>query len=517
MKECIDWGLFHSVSAQVNLPAGQQTLRIVTTNAAGGWNINWWEISGGSSSSNQSPTANAGSAQTITLPTSSATLTGSGSDPDGTISSYEWSTVSGPSSASFSNASGASTTVSGLTQGSYTFRLKVTDNGGATATSDVSITVNAQQSFASPSSKRIEAEQFSTMSGIQTENTSDAGGGMNVAWQDDNDWMDYSVNVEAASTYTVNFRVASMFSGAQFQLRRPDGTVLATVTVPNTGSFQTWETVSAQITLPAGQQNFRIYTSRANGGWNINWWELASNGTSSSPESFAPSSQKIEAEQYNSMNGIQVENTSDAGGGENVAWQDDNDWMDYSVNISSSGLHTKNFRVATMFNGPQFQLRNANGAVLATVNVPNTGWFQTWQTVSIQVTLPAGQQTLRIVTTNAAGGWNINWWEIVSASSTAKAIANAEVTSDPVAASSMEIFPNPVTDRFALKVNNEETGTMKVAVYDMSGALRKTFSIPKATEGVLQTYLSIGSLSKGEYILQAVIGEWKQSRKVIKL
>ena len=217
------------------------------------------------------------------------------------------------------------------------------------------------------------------------------------------------------------------------------------------------------------------------------------------------------------MSGIQVENTSDAGGGENVAWQDDNDWMDYSVNLSSSGLYTINFRVATMFNGPQFQLRNADGTVLATVNVPNTGWFQTWQTVSIQVSLPAGQQTLRIVTTNAAGGWNINWWEIVSASTTTKAIANAEVVSDPVVASSMEIFPNPVTDRFALKVSNEETGTMKVAVYDMSGALRKTFSIPKASKGVLQTYLSIGSLSKGEYILQAVIGEWKQARKMIKL
>ncbi|MGN6402655.1 MAG: PKD domain-containing protein, partial [Flavisolibacter sp.] len=39
--------------------------------------------------------------------------------------------------------SSASTSVTGLVQGSYTFRLTVTDNGGATAYNDVNVTVNA--------------------------------------------------------------------------------------------------------------------------------------------------------------------------------------------------------------------------------------------------------------------------------------------------------------------------------------------------------------------------------------
>ena len=45
---------------------------------------------------NQAPTANAGNNITLTLPTNSTTLTGSGSDADGTIASYAWSRVSGP-------------------------------------------------------------------------------------------------------------------------------------------------------------------------------------------------------------------------------------------------------------------------------------------------------------------------------------------------------------------------------------------------------------------------------------
>gem|GEM_PF-1507790 len=91
---------------------------------------------------NQNPTANAGADQTITLPTSSVTLSGSGSDPDGTIASYAWSKVSG-TGGTITSVSAASTTVTGLTAGSYTFKLTVTDDKGATASDNVTIVVNS--------------------------------------------------------------------------------------------------------------------------------------------------------------------------------------------------------------------------------------------------------------------------------------------------------------------------------------------------------------------------------------
>ena len=92
---------------------------------------------------NQSPTANAGSDQTITLPTSTVSLSGSGTDPDGTISSYSWTKISGPASGTITNATSASTTVTALVQGVYQFQLKVTDNAAATDVDTVQITVNA--------------------------------------------------------------------------------------------------------------------------------------------------------------------------------------------------------------------------------------------------------------------------------------------------------------------------------------------------------------------------------------
>ena len=69
------------------------------------------------------PTANAGSNQTVTLPASSATLNGSGST--GVITSYTWTQVSGPNTPVISTPTAATTTVTGLIQGTYIFQLSV--------------------------------------------------------------------------------------------------------------------------------------------------------------------------------------------------------------------------------------------------------------------------------------------------------------------------------------------------------------------------------------------------------
>ncbi|MCO5286625.1 MAG: PKD domain-containing protein [Chitinophagaceae bacterium] len=91
---------------------------------------------------NQAPTANAGADQTITLPTNKVTLKGSGTDADGTISSYQWTKTAGPGSYTIVSPASATTEVTGLTEGTYTFQLKVTDNKGATGTATVKVTVN---------------------------------------------------------------------------------------------------------------------------------------------------------------------------------------------------------------------------------------------------------------------------------------------------------------------------------------------------------------------------------------
>jgi hypothetical protein len=71
------------------------------------------------------------------------TLSGSGTDQDGTIASYQWRKISGPAGGLITNPAAAVTTVTGLTPGVYLYELTVTDNQGATGADTVQITVIA--------------------------------------------------------------------------------------------------------------------------------------------------------------------------------------------------------------------------------------------------------------------------------------------------------------------------------------------------------------------------------------
>jgi hypothetical protein len=89
------------------------------------------------------PVANAGANINLTLPANSATLNGSGADPDGTVVAYLWIKIAGPAAGTLNNSTSAVANVTGLVQGVYQYRLRVTDNSGATASDTMQITVNA--------------------------------------------------------------------------------------------------------------------------------------------------------------------------------------------------------------------------------------------------------------------------------------------------------------------------------------------------------------------------------------
>ncbi len=91
---------------------------------------------------NTAPTADAGEDKIITLPVNTVSLHGTGDDT-GIIASYQWTQVSGPSTATIASPSTAGAEVSNLNEGTYVFELKVTDDGGLFDTDEVTVTVNA--------------------------------------------------------------------------------------------------------------------------------------------------------------------------------------------------------------------------------------------------------------------------------------------------------------------------------------------------------------------------------------
>lgn len=87
------------------------------------------------------PTADAGPSQTVQLPVSSITLTGSGTTTNGTITAYLWSLVSGPNVPVIMSPGSATTNVTGTIAGTYIFQLMVIDNAGLTGVDTTKITL----------------------------------------------------------------------------------------------------------------------------------------------------------------------------------------------------------------------------------------------------------------------------------------------------------------------------------------------------------------------------------------
>lgn len=126
---------------------------------------------------------------------------------------------------------------------------------------------------------RIEAESYCAMQGVQTESTSDTGGGLNVGWLDAGDWMNYRVNIPVAGNYTIAYRVSSTAATGQVRLTLGNQT-LATTAIPNTNGWQSWTTVSSTLALPAGNQTIRLTVVATP--FNINAFTLSRNSDGNS-------------------------------------------------------------------------------------------------------------------------------------------------------------------------------------------------------------------------------------------
>ncbi|WP_046245548.1 carbohydrate-binding protein [Hymenobacter terrenus] len=181
----------------------------------------------------------------------------------------------------------------------------------------------------------------------------------------------------------------------------------------------------------------------------------------------------VQAEAYASMNAVQVENTTDVGGGQNVGWINAGSWMDYTVNLPSAGSYSVSFRVASEPGGGQLQLRTSAGTSLATLNIGATGGWQSWTTASATVSLPAGAQALRVYA--PVGGWNLNWLSF-TASPTGPANTPPTVSLSSPTAGTTAVAPAS----FTLTANAADTdGTVsKVEFYQGSTLLNTDTSAP---------------------------------------
>lgn len=119
---------------------------------------------------------------------------------------------------------------------------------------------------------KTEAENFALQSGTDTEQTSDTGGGLNVGWIEDGDWIEYAIeNKTTITDYEISFRLSAPSAGSKFDFYIDNKKVSQTV-VPNTAGWQIWQSVVKTIKIEQGKHYFKIVA--VTGGFNINYFNI---------------------------------------------------------------------------------------------------------------------------------------------------------------------------------------------------------------------------------------------------
>jgi hypothetical protein len=256
---------------------------------------------------------------------------------------------------------------------------------------------------------------------VDIETSSDSGGGYSLGWVFAGEWLNYTVNVTAAGTYDLDFRVASAGSGGTFHLEVGGVNKTGPLTVPNTGGWQTWMTVrKTGISLAAGQQIWRLVMDTNGSTTAVGNFNFIRASSGSGPYGGAPTALPgtLQAENFDEggqavgfsdttaensggqyrTTAVDVEATSDTGSGYDVGWVFAGEWLKYSVTVAAAGSYNLDFRVASAGAGGIFHLEVNGTDVTGAIAVPNTGGWQTWTTLrKTGVTLGAGPQTWRLV------------------------------------------------------------------------------------------------------------------------
>lgn len=246
-----------------NLVAGTYTFQLTATDDLGATDTDDVTVVVNPQPANTPPTANAGTDKQITLPVSSVQLTGSANDIDGGLLTYAWTKIAGPDQFTITDGTTLTPTVSNLAEGTYTFRLTVTDNQGTTGTDDVDVVV------APPVGPRI--INVNMTGGVNLYN--------NAQW---NNWN--SVANWNSQAFNYSDGTASGVTGVlsnQQGMSDNGATYTTTMVASQVARYASYSTLNRTLTLsgldPAKTYKLEVYASRSGAGPNVTRFTVSGN------------------------------------------------------------------------------------------------------------------------------------------------------------------------------------------------------------------------------------------------
>ncbi|MEI6575329.1 MAG: carbohydrate-binding protein [Bacteroidota bacterium] len=200
---------------------------------------------------------------------------------------------------------------------------------------------------------------------------------------------------------------------------------------------------------------------------------------------------KIEAEAFSFNQGLQLENTTDLGGGQNIAYTNAGDYLDYKVKVMKTATYKMEVRIACMSQSGMIQVQQISdsGIILHSVNVviPVTGGWQSWQSIFTEIPLNVGPSVLRVKVIQPE--FNMNWYKF-----TEKIIDTI-----PQKIKQIKVFPNPASDAITVETTGYLGSKKTIYFRTLNGMLAKEIKLSASKES---EEVFIGDLAKGMYLIE---------------
>ena len=328
-------------------------------------------------------------------------------------------------------------------------------------------------------SGKIEAEDFFSHYGTNTENCTDIGGGKNISYLDPGDFTNYLVHIPNTGYYTIKARVSG-YDESRFNLslssdNKPDE-ILHEFTTPKTNGWQSWQDTE-EITILLKGGDYKLNFNVLEGAFNVNWFEFVydENGGIQIPGN-------LQAEDYWEESGLNIENCYDVGGGQNLSYMHQGDYAKYLVHVGESGKYNIKARVSSSYSGGLFNLVLSNDSsddtILNNFQVPNTGGWQNWQTIEMDFELMQGSYEL---TMNVTGNeFNLNWIEFDLIGPLSNSVFSPQ---------DISLFPNPSTGNIFV---TSEFPIDTIEIFSINGKLIHKLLIGGASNFSLHPNISAG-------------------------
>jgi len=251
------------------------------------------------------------------------------------------------------------------------------------------------------------------------------GDGEAIGWVDNDEWVEYSINVNQAGTYRLSFMTSTPEDGRSITASAEQGgsvyTTSSPLAVPNSGSWNSFVPTNAlDLDLQAGEQVLRLTFN--GGGMDIQSltldretgqqafndagtpWEVGADGLTLDAALFDTGGQGVA---YNDADAEQIGSSFREGGvdivgdGEAIGWVDNGEWVEYTINVNQAGTYNLSFMTSTPEDGRSITASvEQAGSVYSTSSplaVPNSGsWNNFVATDTLELDLQAGEQVLRL-------------------------------------------------------------------------------------------------------------------------